>query len=387
MSYKNVRLGDLVEVISGGAFKSKFFTEENTGMPLIRIRDVTKGYSETYYSGEFDDKFIINDGDLLITMDGEFNIREWYGGQALLNQRVCKIESREPQLKQKFLLYVMPAILKKIEDKTPYVTVKHLSVKKIMEASIPLPSIEIQEKIIKILDKSQWLIKRRQQQIEALSILQHSTFNKMFITNKDKYPKVPLKEICEINPSKSEVAEELNEIEITFLPMSAVGEEGEVNLNETRILRDVYRNYTYFAEDDVLFAKITPCMENGKGAIARGLKNNIGFGSTEFHVLRPKKGIIPEWIYFLTKSREFRKSAEGNMTGSAGQKRVPRKFLEDYPVIFPSESRQEEFKKIYSETEKIKQKLSKSLFELENLSQNLTNKAFKGDLFKEDLKV
>src|SRR5690625_3218826 len=137
MVYKKVNLGEVVTVESGSAFKSKLFNEERAGIPLIRIRDVTRGYSETYYSGEYDDKYIVNNGDLLITMDGEFNIREWHGGKALLNQRVCIIKSKMPELKEKFLLYVMPTLLMQIEDKTPFVTVKHLSVKKINEANIP----------------------------------------------------------------------------------------------------------------------------------------------------------------------------------------------------------------------------------------------------------
>ncbi|MGM8213419.1 restriction endonuclease subunit S [Virgibacillus sp. W0430] len=264
---------------------------------------------------------------------------------------------------------------------------KTLNKRKLAQIEIPLISIKQQEQIINVLNKAENLLRFRQQQIETLSNLQHSVFNKLFVVHDDKSATVPLKDLCMINPRKSEIAEDLYEKEITFLPMTSVSENGEVNLSETRILSDVYSNYTYFAEGDVLFAKITPCMENGKGAIVKGLKNKIGFGSTEFHVLRPNKDITPEWIYFLTKSREFREIAEGNMTGSAGQKRVPRSFLENYQVTIPTKSKQDEFEVFYYETEKIKQKINRSLSEFETLFQNLIHKAFNGELFKEDIKV
>ncbi|HLR70792.1 MAG TPA: restriction endonuclease subunit S, partial [Pseudogracilibacillus sp.] len=227
----------------------------------------------------------------------------------------------------------------------------------------------------------------RQQQIEAISLLQQSIYNKMFMEKQNDQSEVLLKDVCSINPRKSEIEEELHDLEISFIPMVSVSEDGDIDLNESRILKEVYRNYTYFAENDILFAKITPCMENGKGAIARGLQNKIGFGSSEFHVLRPKKGTTPEWVYFLTKSKKFRKTAEENMTGSAGQKRVPRKFLENYPVMLPSKSKQEEFKNIYYKTEKNKQVLNESLRELEKLNASLLQKAFNGELFNNKVNI
>ncbi|MDQ6644792.1 MAG: restriction endonuclease subunit S, partial [Chloroflexota bacterium] len=95
------------------------------------------------------------------------------------------------------------------------------------------------------------------------------------------------------------------------------------------------KGYTYFGENDVLLAKITPCMENGKCAIARHLKNGVGFGSTEFHVIRSGAEVIPEWVHYFLKQESTRKEAERHMTGSAGQKRVPAAFLEELPIPLP----------------------------------------------------
>lgn len=132
-----------------------------------------------------------------------------------------------------------------------------------------------------------------------------------------------LEDCCVINPQKTTDSRLKPGLEVSFCPMPYISEKGEIKTDDIIIYDKVKSGFTYFAENDVLFAKITPCMENGKGAIARNLKNGIGFGSTEFHVLRPKKEMItPEWLYFLTTFQQFRKDAENNMTGSAGQRRA-----------------------------------------------------------------
>jgi len=121
----------------------------------------------------------------------------------------------------------------------------------------------------------------------------------------------------------------------TFLPMECVGENGRILKKETRKIKDVGNGYTCFTEGDVLFAKITPCMENGKGAIACNLTNGIGYGSTEFHVIRPKTPGDSEFIFQLTKSDEFRVQAKRYMTGSAGQQRVPSDIFINYKISIP----------------------------------------------------
>jgi type I restriction enzyme S subunit len=103
----------------------------------------------------------------------------------------------------------------------------------------------------------------------------------------------------------------------------------------TRPFREVSKGYTSFAENDVLVAKITPCMENGKCAIARGLRDRIGFGSTEFHVLRASTRVLPEWLLYFWRLPETRRNAERCMTGTAGQKRVPSSHLKQVKIRLP----------------------------------------------------
>ena len=144
--------------------------------------------------------------------------------------------------------------------------------------------------------------------------------------------KVKLGDVCEINPKVDKLS---NDTQVSFIPMQNVTDDGKVDSSIIRTVEEVKKGFTSFRENDVLFAKITPCMENGKGGIARNLKNGFGFGSTEFHVLRPSNSVTSEWLYYLLSWPVFRKECEKNMTGSAGQKRVPKSFLENYILRVP----------------------------------------------------
>ena len=121
----------------------------------------------------------------------------------------------------------------------------------------------------------------------------------------------------------------------TFLPMESIGEQGELDCSATRYVDEVRNGYTQFFDGDVLVAKITPCFENGKGAIVNGTLNGLGFGTTELHVLTPIPGIDARWLYYTTVSDRFRKLGEAAMFGAAGQKRVPEEFVRNYHVPVP----------------------------------------------------
>lgn len=141
-----------------------------------------------------------------------------------------------------------------------------------------------------------------------------------------------LSAIAEINPRIRIPKEITGDDQVSFIPMGDVSESGDWITRQTRPLRSVAAGFTAFEEGDVLVAKITPCFENGKGAHAQGLRNSIGFGSTEFHVLRARQGVHPRFVFHVTQSRGFRQSAERRMVGSAGQQRVQRQFFDEFLV-------------------------------------------------------
>ena len=127
---------------------------------------------------------------------------------------------------------------------------------------------------------------------------------------------------------------------VTFLPMEAVGERGDLDLSITRCVEEVRNGYTQFFDGDVLIAKITPCFENGKGAVVNGTRNGVGFGTTELHVLTPTSEIDARFLYYTTVSDRFRKLGEAAMFGAAGQKRVPEEFVREYRIPVPPLARQ-----------------------------------------------
>ncbi len=173
--------------------------------------------------------------------------------------------------------------------------------------------------------------------VVKMRIANHSTAN----SPKPQLPKdwrwVRLGDVCEINPARPKNLKRSAEKLTTFVPMNAVDEKtGSIIKPEIVPYSKVAKGYTYFEENDVLFAKITPCMQNGKHAIAKNLIDGIGFGSTEFHVLRPKDQILAEWIHFFIRQNYFLKEATAYFTGAVGQQRVPEYFLAEYLIPLPA---------------------------------------------------
>ncbi len=293
------------------------------------------------------------------------------------------------------VLNIKSDMLKRIDIKYIYYCLLYLEIpnngysrhfKYIKNSLFIIPPINIQKQIVEILDEAQNLIINRKKQIKHLDDLKESIFYDMFgdpVRNNMGWSVKKLCNAAEINPKKSELSDiKDSELEISFVPMEDVLEDGTLILEKTRKISEVYRGYTYFKENDVLFAKITPCMENGKGCIAKGLLNGLAFGSTEFHVIRANSNIlIPEYIFSLTKNSKFRKEAESLMTGSAGQKRVPKQFIEDYIINIPPIKLQNEFAKKVEQIELQKQLFRDSLKLLEDNYNSLMQRAFKGELF------
>ena len=231
-----------------------------------------------------------------------------------------------------------------------------LNWKTLQDYEFDLPSIEEQKRISDLA----WAIEETRVAYESLIAateeLVKSQFIEMFgrLGFDDKgWGLTTLGQCCELNPKRPKTI--ADDIEVSFIPMPAVSEKGYMDCSILKPYTEVKKGFTYFAENDVLFAKITPCMENGKGAIAKGLSNGIGAGSTEFHVLRPVPGLSnPYWIYIITMFDEFRAGARKVMTGTGGQLRVPINYLSDYPITLPPIELQEQYELLVKQSDKSK---------------------------------
>ena len=199
------------------------------------------------------------------------------------------------------------------------------------------------------------------------------------VTHQDnvEWPLLPIEKVADVNPriDKSAIPDDLP---VSFVPMPAVGAgDGSIRVDQTRPAREVKKGFTCFIEGDVLFAKITPCMENGKMAVVPKLVNGYGFGSTEFHVLRPKPGIEAKYLYYYVSSQSFRGEAERYMTGAVGQKRVSTDYLKRAKIPVAPLDQQ---KRIVAEIEKQFSRLDEAVANLKRVKANL--KRYKAAVLK-----
>ena len=157
-----------------------------------------------------------------------------------------------------------------------------------------------------------------------------------------EWPELPIGEVATVNPRRDGALRLLDDqLDATFVPMAAVDEiSGTIANPKIKALGELRKGFTPFVEDDVIFAKITPCMQNGKSAVARGLANGLGFGSTEFHVIRCGPRVIPEWIWYFLRQQSVKEEAQRRFRGSAGQQRVPADFLKQLRMPVPSRDQQ-----------------------------------------------
>ena len=232
-----------------------------------------------------------------------------------------------------------------------------------LRVPIIVPTIDEQAAIVRFLDWANGRLERTiraKRKVIALLIEQKQAIIHRAVT-RGLDPNVPLKasgvawlgdtprhwqiqrlrQVATMKPSKSESIELLRaNTEVTFLPMERVASNGVIDSSVKAKSSDVWNGFTYFKCGDVIVAKITPCFENGKGAFLDSLPTTIGFGSTEFHVIRPRSQILGAYLRLITSSKQFLDNGENSMTGSAGQKRVPTDFVKNYPFALPTKHEQ-----------------------------------------------
>nr|WP_272917889.1 restriction endonuclease subunit S [Halobacillus halophilus] len=190
-----------------------------------------------------------------------------------------------------------------------------------------------------------------------------------------KWNVLKLKNILRFNPSKSEVGILPEDSPVSFYPMESISEKGKMDHKYSRKLSDVYSGFTYFRNGDILLAKITPCFENGKSAVVKGVPTEFAFGSTEFIVMRPEKLITAEFLFYIINSHAFKTIGEQNMRGTAGQKRIPESFIGDFKIALPS----------IKEQNQIVEYLNDKLTEIDSLLEHKQKEIEFMDYYKESL--
>lgn len=375
MKWETIKLGDAATFVNGYAFKPSDWTKE--GKEIIRIQNLTKSSGEiNRFNGSIPQKYLVKKGDLLISWSATLGVYEWLGTDSWLNQHIFKVDFNKREIDKRFFRYLIESKLHELERQVHGATMKHITKSKFDNILIPLPPLPVQKQIADTLDKADALCRKDRKLLQKYDELAQSIFYEMF-GDPIQYSKnaVALGELVIINPPKRGLQLK-SEDEVSFIPMEAVGEDGYLKRKYVRKLGEVIKGFTYFEDGDVLFAKITPCMENGKGAIVSKLVNGIGFGSTEFHVIRPTQRLTNCFIHALIRLPTIRAEAEKQMTGSAGQKRVPKSFLENLSIIPPNYDQQIEFGRRLNIIEKARGNVMSSIEQSQKLFASLLQTNF-----------
>lgn len=385
-----MKLESNVEILSGFAFKSNLFNTDGLGIPLIRIRDVTSNSVSTYFNGEYKDDFIVENGDLLVGMDGQFNLIEWKGGKALLNQRVCKIIPDLNKIDKNYIKHLVPKALKEIEDKTSFVTVKHLTVKKIKDIELPKVSLETQKRIAQILDDAAALRDKTEQLLKEYDALAQSIFLDMFGD--------PVR-----NPKgwKTKTIEQLVKKEKNSIKRGPFGGA----LKKEIFVEDGYLVYEQYHALNNDFSMERYFIDENKFNELKGFEVNPGdiiiscsgvyLGKLAIIPKNAKKGIINQallkvsidenvmrndFFIFLFSHKNFRQKYFDANRGAGIPNFPPMSEFKKFPFINPPFELQNQFAEKIALIEQQKELAKQELKESEDLFNCLLQKAFKGEL-------
>lgn len=373
-----VTLGKHIDILSGCAFPSSGFNRNN-GVPLIRIRDILSGKTETYYEGSYDLKYLIKKGDLLVGMDGDFNREYWKGTDALLNQRVCKITPNPETLDKNFLYHFLQKELDKIHATTDVVTVKHLSVKKIQDIKIRLPSLKEQKRIAAILDKADAIRQKREQAIKLADDFLRAKFLEMFGTpanNIHRFPKGTIRDLVDSVNYGTSAKASIDSGEYPILRMGNITYQGRWDFTDLKYLDlSVKEKYKYLVkEGDLLFNRTNSKELVGKTAVYEEDRPMAFAG----YLIRVRPNSIGNNYYISG----YLNSIHGKITlmnmckSIVGMANINAQELQNIEILIPPKHLQDEYEIIYKKIKKGLSIYDKSAMQLQLLASNLSNKYF-----------
>lgn len=376
------RLGDLIEITQGYPFESTAFGDAGD-MPVIRIRDVLRGRSTTFLRGHCEPQYIINDGDILIGMDGEFNRARWKGGKAALNQRVCRISAKNGHLDEGFLFYFLPAELKRIEAQTSFATVKHLSAKQIREIAIPLPPLPEQRRIAAILDQADALRTKRRAALGQLDEMAQAIFVEMFgdpIENPRRFPSMRLGTLVDESRGISYGIVQRGPDRDTGVAVLRISDIAGGKVNQTKLKITTPEIAGRFRRTCLVGGELVISIRGTVGLVAAVPSSLAGANvSREIAVIPLKRGVSRTFVRDLIRTDGAQRHIVADVKGVA-QSGINLEDLRELPVIQPPVHLLTEYERRIAEYEKIEMKASISMDSLDTLFASLQHRAFRGEL-------
>lgn len=365
------KLPELCEIQYGYAFDSACFTEDNTHLPLVRIRDVKRGYSETFYSGNYPSDYVIDSGSLLVGMDGEFNIARWKGGHALLNQRVCKITAKE-NVNEEYIRFALSKALKEIENRTAFVTVKHLSAKELNQLEIDIPNYTTQTVVAKVLTQIESIISVRQQQLQKLDELVKARFVELFgdlKSNPMEWPVVPFTEFAKIDGNMTTDYEKY--ADYPHIGIDSI-EKGTGALKGYRTVREdgVISGKYVFTPQHIIYSKIRPNLNKV------ALPDFEGLCSADAYPILPNHSNCNRVFLAIALRSEYFLEYILQFSSRTNLPKVNRKEITGFRMPLPPLKLQEQFAAFVEQTDKSKVAVQKALDEAQLLFDSLMQKYF-----------
>lgn len=370
------KLTDMCTIQYGYAFDSKEFTDNSNFPQLVRIRDVKRGYSETFFRGKYSLEYIIHTGDLLIGMDGEFNIARWRSGDALLNQRVCKVTVKE-DVDEEYLRFSLSRALKQIENRTSFVTVKHLSTKELNSLELECPNIQKQKEISDRLVKIEEIISLRQQQLAKLDELVKARFVEMFgdmLLNPMAWPEVVLETLADIvsGITKGRKVKEQTLLEVPYMAVSNV-KDGYIDWTTVKTIlatEQEIEQYRLFP-DDVLMTEGGDPDKVGRGAIIKEPLENCIHQNHIFRVRLDKEKILPAFFAEYLQHQKSKRYFLGCAKQTTGIASINMKQLQALPVLLPPLDLQQQFDDFARQIERVRCSIQNCLGQMETLKKAL----------------
>ena len=345
---------------------------------------------------DYINEYIFDENLLLVSEDGANLLARTYPiafsirGKTWVNNHAHVLRF-ENIASQRFVEYYLNSI--KLDDYVSGMAQPKLNQTMLNSIIIPFPPLSEQQRIGAILDevfeKTTKAKENAEKNLQNAHELFESYLQSVFANPGEEWEKKKLIQMCEIRPPKNEARTKLRDTDtVSFVPMEDLDTKQKWFVpTKERTLKEVEGSYTYFADKDVLLAKITPCFENGKLGIANNLKNGIGFGSSEFIVFRANKGLYSEFLYYYLLREEFRREGSKRMMGAVGHKRVSKEFVESTIIPFPSLLEQKivvaKLDELSSESKKLEAIYQQKIADLEELKKSILQKAFAGELTME----
>lgn len=382
-------VGDVCDTLNGYAFDSEHFVEESSeGLPIIRIRDLPNNNTEANFAGEYRDKYVVENGDILISMDGHFDVYRWKGGKSLLNQRVCKLHSFSDSIDKRYLEFFLREPLKRIEQETEYTTVKHLSATQIREIELPLPPIDEQHAIAEKLDSLLVKIQETQEAQEEVDEISDKLLFSLFLDMVDEVESKDVQTREVITESQYGISEAMNEEGKGYpiLRMGNYDSKGRMDYTELKhveISNSEFEKYR-LKEGDVLFNRTNSKELVGKTAIYDGQLDNAVFASYLIRVYLDDEKVLPEYFVNYLNSPRGRSEIDKKSKQAVSQANINSTELREMDFELPSLSQQQEIIEnlnvVKKNIEEIRTASQRKEEVLEKLPKALLKKAFRGDL-------